>query len=56
MSLYKGFEYPVNLESLGVVDSDHCKIRGQVLIHFISEKNRSASALVISRVQTTTRR
>ena len=27
MSLYKGFEYLVNLESLGVVDSDHCEIR-----------------------------
>ena len=36
--------------SLGIVDLE------QVLIHFISENDRSASALVIGRVQAMTRR
>ena len=62
MNLYKGFEYLVYLESLGVVHntvrSENCSIVDleQVLIHFISEKNRSASAIVIGGVQVTTRR
>ena len=62
MSLYKGFEYLVFLESLGVVHitarSENCFILDleQVLMHFISEKNRSASAIVIGRVQAATRR
>ena len=62
MNLYKGFEYLVYLESLGVVHitarSENCSIVDleQVLMHFISEKNRSASAIVIGRVQATTRR
>ena len=62
MNLYKGFEYLVYLESLEVVHitarSENCSIVDleQVLMHFISEKNRSASAIVIGRVQATTRR
>ena len=43
-----------DLEYLGVVHGDHCEIRdrsivdlAQVLIYFISENNRPASALVI---------
>ena len=44
MNLYKGFEYLVYLESLGVVHiaarSENCSIVDleQVLMHFISEK------------------
>ena len=66
MSFYKGLlAYLVYLKSLGSVHGDHCKIRDrassivdleQVYIHFISENDRSASALVIGRVQAMTRR
>ena len=68
MSLYKGLlAYLVYLyrESLGIVRGDHCEIKKrslgivdleQVLIHFISENDRSASALVIGRMQAMTRR
>ena len=62
MSLYKGLAYLVYLESLGVVRARSEKHASsivdleQVLIHFISKNDRSASALVIGWVQAITRR
>ena len=72
MSLYKSFlAYLVYLylKSSGVVHGDHClsarsenrssdivRDLEQVLIHFISENDHSASVLVISRVQAMSRR
>ena len=56
---------PLPRISRGVVHGDHCEIENrsssivdleQVLIHFISENDRSASALVIGRMQAMTRR